>query len=60
LKGIEILYCYQIQDVDESTSDNNQEGSTTSLSMLEGPDKLSQPQDFPMAQLPEVAEMVFN
>ncbi|XP_039171532.1 serine/threonine-protein kinase BLUS1 isoform X1 [Eucalyptus grandis] len=46
-----------IQDVDESTSDNNQEGSTTSLSMLEGPYKLSQPQDFPMAQLPEVAEM---
>ncbi|XP_030546880.2 serine/threonine-protein kinase OSR1 isoform X3 [Rhodamnia argentea] len=45
-----------IQDVEESTSDNNQEGSTNSLSALEGNDKLSQPQDFPMGQLPEIAE----
>ncbi|KAI6689792.1 hypothetical protein NL676_026620 [Syzygium grande] len=44
-----------IQDVEDSTSE-----STTSLSALEGHDKLSQPQDFPMGQLPEVAEMVFK
>ncbi|KAF8025275.1 hypothetical protein BT93_F2192 [Corymbia citriodora subsp. variegata] len=46
-----------IQDAEESISDNTQDGSTTSLSALEGHDELSQPHDFPMEQLPEVAEM---